>query len=108
MKSKYRSAVGSPMYAMICTIAEIIHVVGQVGQFSCNPSMKQWTSMKRIFKYLKGTLDFGIMFNGSAKNPSDLMGYSDADWVHDVDQRKSAKSRVHELARQLVSCASKK
>ena len=51
----YSLAVGSLMYAMVCTRLDISHVVGVVSRFLANPSKAHWEAVKWIFRYLRGT-----------------------------------------------------
>nr|GFC12572.1 retrovirus-related Pol polyprotein from transposon TNT 1-94 [Tanacetum cinerariifolium] len=48
----YASAVGSLMYAMVCTRPDLAHVVGVVNRFLSNPGKKHWEAVKWIFRYL--------------------------------------------------------
>lgn len=65
--------------AMVCTRPDISYAVSSVAQFMSNPGLIHWKAVKRIFRYLKGTLDFGLVFTRVDK-PSGLTGYSDAEW----------------------------
>ena len=85
-KVPYASAVGSLMYAMVCTRPDIAHVVGTVSRFLSNPSRKHWNAVKWILRYLYGTIDMKLYFGGDKPT---LMGYSDSDMVGDIDSRKS-------------------
>ena len=58
----YESAVSSLMYAMICTRPDIAHVVGVLSRFMSKPGKEHWTAVKRVFKYLRGTSDYGLCF----------------------------------------------
>ena len=49
----YASAVGSLMYAMLCTRPDICFVVGIVSRFQSKPGPDHWTVVKHIFKYLR-------------------------------------------------------
>ena len=73
----YANAFGSLMYAMICTQPDICYVVGLVSRFQSNSRLAHWKAVKRILRYLKGTMDYILCYQGS-----DLLiiGYSDADW----------------------------
>ena len=51
----YASAVGSLMYAMLCTRSEIRLAVGVVSRFQPNPGLDHWVAVKHIFKYIKRT-----------------------------------------------------
>lgn len=72
----YRSIVGALQYATI-TRPEIAYSVNRVCQFMQNPLEAHWKVVKRILRYLQGTLDFGIHFKKSAN--LDLTAYCDAD-----------------------------
>ncbi|GKV32746.1 hypothetical protein SLEP1_g41331 [Rubroshorea leprosula] len=50
----YASAVGSLMYAMVCTRPDIAHAVGVVSRFLSNPGKQHWAAVKWIFRYLRG------------------------------------------------------
>ena len=63
--------------------------MGVLSQFMARPGPEHWTGVKRIFRYVKGTLDFGLKYVASDKGDLSLQGYSDADWAGDVSTRKS-------------------
>ena len=88
-KVPYASAVGSLMYAMVCTRPNIAHVVGVVNSFLSNPRKEHWAIVKWILKYLKGTSKTCLCF-GTDKPV--LVGCTDADMVGDVDSRKSTST----------------
>jgi poly(3-hydroxybutyrate) depolymerase len=60
----YASAVGSLMYAMICTRPDIAQAVGAVSRFMADPGKEHWDAVKRILRYIKGTLDVSLCFRG--------------------------------------------
>ena len=78
----YASAVGSLMYAMVCTRPDIAHAVGVVSHFLSNPGREHWGAVKWIMRYLRGTSNLRLTF-GSGK--SVLVGYTDSDMAEDVD-----------------------
>ena len=49
----YASAVGSLMYAMLCTRPDICFAVGMVSRYQSDPGEEHWTTVKHIFKYLR-------------------------------------------------------
>ena len=61
-KVPYSSAIGSMMYAMMCTRPDICYVVGLVSKFQSNPGIKHWIAVKRILRYLKGTTDYVMCY----------------------------------------------
>jgi hypothetical protein len=95
MKDKpYASAVGSLMYAMLCTRPDICYAVGMVSRFQSNPGPVHWKAVKMIFRYLRGTANYSLCYQDSG---TDLCGYSDADWAGDIDERKSTSGYVFML-----------
>src|SRR6266516_3183829 len=53
----YASAIGSIMYAMLCTRPDVNLAISLVGRYQSNPGMDHWTAVKNILKYLKRTKD---------------------------------------------------
>ena len=53
------------MYAMIETRPDLAFAISQVSQFSHNPGPRHFTAIKRIFRYIAGTLDYGITYGGN-------------------------------------------
>ena len=54
----YTSAVGSLIYAMICTRPDICYSVGMVSRYQSNPGLKHWQAVKHILKYLRRMRDY--------------------------------------------------
>ena len=87
----YASAVGSLMYAMLCTRPDIYYVVGVVSRFQSNPSPDHWITVKHILKYLRRTRDYMIVYSGDDLK---IHRYTDLDLQGDRDSRKSTSSSV--------------
>jgi hypothetical protein len=62
VKVLYQQAVGSLMYAMLCTRPDLAYPISMVSQHMANPSLEHWIAIKRIFRYLQGTLEFKLRF----------------------------------------------
>ena len=90
----YDSAVGSLMYAMLCTRPDICFAVGVVSRFQSNPGLDHWVAVKHILKYLKRTRDYMLVYSGEDMI---LKGYTDSDFQTDVDSRKSTSGSVFTL-----------
>ena len=78
----YASAVGSLMYAMVCTRPDIAHAVSTVSRFLSNPGKEYWNAVKWIMRYFKGTNNLSLSFGG--EKPL-LVGFTDADMAGDID-----------------------
>ena len=101
----YQNAVGSLMYAMLGTRLDIAFAVGAVSRYSSNPGELHWRAVKRIFRYLKGTIGHAVEYK---RDGSDIHGYSDADWAGDPDSRRSTTGYTYILAGGAVTWSSKK
>ena len=100
----YASAVGSLMFAMICTRPDIAQAVGAVSRYMGNPGSEHWSIVKRVLRYIKGTSDVGLCYGG----PDFIStGYVDSDFAGDLDKRKSTTGFVFTLANGAVSWVSK-
>jgi hypothetical protein len=77
----FKSLVGSLRY-MTCTRPNILYEVGLVTRFMETPTMTHFKALKRILRYIKGTIDFGLFYGYS--NSFDLVSYSDSDWAGDM------------------------
>jgi histone deacetylase 1/2 len=82
----YRSIVGALQYITI-TRREIAFSVNKVYQFMQNPQEHHWKVVKRNMRYLQGTTTHGLCLRPS--NSSQLLGFCDADWGSDPNDRKS-------------------
>ena len=101
----YAEAVGSLMYAMLCTRPDLAYPVSLVSRYQSNPSQAHWEAVKRIMKYLKGTLHHKLVYRADAL---DIIGYSDADLGGDKDDGKSTSGHLFILGGAAVCWGSKK
>lgn len=82
----YASAVGSLMYAMLCTRLDIAYVVSVTSKYQSDPGEKHWSAVKTILKYLRRTKDLILNYGGSELK---IDGYSHFDFQSNMDDRKS-------------------
>ena len=100
----YANAVGNLMYAMVSTRPDISHAVGVVSRFMANPGKEHWQAVKWVLRYLRGTRDHCIVFDGSEGS---VCGYVDADYAGDLDKRRSTTGYVFTLGGGAISWMSK-
>ena len=103
-KVSYSSVIGSLMYAMVCTRANIAHAVGVVSRFLHNPGKEQREVVKWILRYLRGNLDEELCFRASIPI---LKGYTYVDMTSDLDNRKSTTGYLFTFSRGAISWHSK-
>ncbi|KAM7461045.1 hypothetical protein LguiA_029166 [Lonicera macranthoides] len=91
----YASAVGSLMYAMVCTRLDIAQAVSIVSRYMANPGKPHWQAVKWVLRYLRGTMDKGLVFEKSGT--STIEGFVDSDYAGDLDKRRSTTGYVFTL-----------
>ena len=100
----YRSMIGSLLY-VTASRPDVKQVVGMVARFQAAPKESHVQVVKRIFMYLKGTVNLRLWH--PSKKTFSLKAYSDADWVGCVDDRKSTSGGAFFLGESLVAWTSK-
>ena len=83
---RYRSVVGALQYLTL-TRPDISFAVNKVCQFLSQPTEDHWEAVKRILRYVKGTLDMGLRIRKSRFTGVSI--FTDADWAGCVDDRRS-------------------
>ncbi|KAM1135330.1 hypothetical protein EV2_045499 [Malus domestica] len=102
----YASAVGSLMYAQVCTRLDIGFAVGMLGRYQSNPGLEHWKAAKKVIRYLQGTKEYRLMYKHF--DLLEVVGYSDSDFVGCVDSRMSTLGYIYLLAGGAVSWRSAK
>lgn len=101
----YRSIVGGLQYLSL-TRPEVCYSVHKVSQYLHAPTEENWSSVKRILRYLKDTASYGLLITKSKDTALNV--YSDADWASDVADRKSTTGYAVFMGNNLISWNSKK
>nr|GEX54824.1 zinc finger, CCHC-type [Tanacetum cinerariifolium] len=102
---EYSRAIGCLMYAMTSTRPDIAYVVGRLSRFTSNLSRQHWKAITKVFKYLRGTKDYGLSYVGYLLV---LEGYSVASWINHVEDSASTSRWVFLLGGGAISWASNK
>ena len=102
----YRQAIGSLMYLMIGTRPDIGYAIGKLSQYCEKPLKSHWSSIKRVLRYIKGTRNVGIKYDGNKSMKP--LGYCDSDWAGCLETRKSTEGILFLLAGGAVYWSSKK
>nr|GEW28785.1 hypothetical protein [Tanacetum cinerariifolium] len=101
----YRSIIGSLMYVTSSRL-DIMFATCMCVRYQANPNEHHVSAIKRIFRYLKGTINFGLWY--PKDSGFDLTAYSDADHARCHLDRKSTSGSVQFLGDKLVCWSSKK
>ncbi|GKC38122.1 ribonuclease H-like domain-containing protein [Tanacetum coccineum] len=101
----YRSLVDALQY-LTFTRPNISYTVQQVCLFMHDPREPHFSALKRILRYVRGSLDFGLQLYSSST--SSLIAYSDADWAGCPTTRRSTSGYCVFLGNNLLSWSSKR
>ena len=82
----YASAIGSIMYAMLCTRPDVAYALGIASRFQADPGEDHWKVVKNILKYLRRTKDIFLIYGGSDLK---LEAYSNSSFQSDLDDSKT-------------------
>jgi hypothetical protein len=91
----YQSAIGALMWVARGTRPDILYAVGQLSQHCNEPTIRHWNSVLRVFRYLKGTINYSVEYKGTGN--SRLQGYCDADYAGDIRDRHSVSGHLYML-----------
>src|SRR3954462_14671478 len=102
----YASAIGSIMYAMLCTRPDDAYAISLTSRYQSDPGLEHWTAVKNIFRYLKRTKDMFLVYGGEEELV--VKCYVDARFDTDTDDSKSQSGYVFLMNGATVSWRSSK
>ncbi|PKI65886.1 hypothetical protein CRG98_013706 [Punica granatum] len=102
----YASAIGSIMYAMLCTRPDVSYALSMTSRYQSNPGERQWIAVKNIIKYLRRTKEMFLVYGGEEELV--VRGYTDASFQSDKDDSRSQSGYVFCLNGGVVSWKSSK
>ncbi|CAJ2668729.1 unnamed protein product [Trifolium pratense] len=104
----YKQIVGSLRY--LCNSRpDLSFAVGVVSRFVDTPKQSHLTAVKRIMRYVQGTMNYGILFPRCVNNAVDkLEGFSDSDWCGDRVDRRSTTGYIFKYLNAPISWCSRK
>ena len=79
---------------------DIAYAIGRLGRYINNLEHSHWIALERVFRCLKGTINYSIHYTCF---PVAIERFSDANWIFDSDETKSASGYVFTLAGGAVS-----
>ncbi|KAL8166907.1 hypothetical protein V2J09_008406 [Rumex salicifolius] len=103
--TEYRMLLGSLQYLSL-TRPDVAFAVNKLSQFMHSPTTDHWAALKRLLRFLNGTLDTGLVIH--AGSPLTLHCFSDADWAGDTDDYVSTTGYLLYLGKTPISWSSKK
>ena len=104
-QAKYAQIIGSLMHLMNFFRPDIAYAVCRLSKYTHNPNNYHWSALARLMKYLIGTMNYCILYNGFLVV---LEGYNDANWISDSDEIKSTSGYVLTLGGGAIAWKSSK
>lgn len=104
--TQYKSMIGGLRY-FIHTRRDIAYAVGIVSRFMERPTKLHETAVKRILRYVKGTVQFGLVYSKDSGNNA-LTGFSDSDLARHLEDRRSTGGMVYYLNKSIITWVSHK
>ena len=102
----YASAVGSLMYAQVCTRPDIAFIVGVLGRYLSNLGQAHWVAVKKVMRYLQRTKDYMLVYRKMEN--LEVLGYTDSDFAGCSDDLKSTSGYIFMMAGGAISWKSVK
>ncbi|KAG7557256.1 Reverse transcriptase RNA-dependent DNA polymerase [Arabidopsis suecica] len=106
-ETMFKQLVGSLMYLTV-TRSDLMFGVCLLSRYMASPRVSHWVAAKRILRYLKGTMELGILYRRGGSSSPNLMVFTDSDYAGDLDDRRSTTGCVFLMASGAISWASKK
>lgn len=104
---RYQQLIGALLYVAINTRPDIAASVNILSQYNVKPSTTDWTEVKRVLRYLKGTKSVKLKLNTNSEM-NQLIGYADANWAENRTDRKSNSGYLFKLFGGPISWACRK
>jgi hypothetical protein len=105
--TEYKQMIGCLMY-MLATRPDMAFSVCLAARYMERPTEMHVAAVKRILRYLKGTLNLGILYKCKTDNNLILQGWSDSDYAGDYDDRKSTSGYIFTMGTSAICWSSKK
>ena len=106
--ARYAELIGSLLYVSNTVRPDISFHVSQLARFMTKPRRQHWKAALHVLRYLKGTMDYGITFDGNVKHTNILYGFADSDWAGDQHGAKSTSGYVFVMNGGAVTWSSKR
>ena len=100
LRQKYQSAVNSFMYVMLNIRSDIVFVVSIINRYEFNLTEANWTTIKRIFRYLRETVNYELVYQENLKSLTD---YMNSDWADDRDIKRFTADYVFNIESAVIS-----
>jgi len=88
---------------IVCMRPDLSQVVSMISRHMHDPDKNHWEAVKWILRYIKGTVDVGLVFEKDIMGKQECIGYVDSDYAGDLDMHRSTTGYVFTLSYAPVS-----
>jgi transposase InsO family protein len=103
----YKELIGCLMYVMLTSRPDLCAAVNYFSRFQSCASDEHWNHLKRVLRYIKGSLTMKLVYERHERSEN-IIGYADADWANDIEDRKSITGYVFKVFGSTVSWTTRK
>ncbi|SGZ12064.1 BQ5605_C028g10475 [Microbotryum silenes-dioicae] len=107
LQTQYRSAIGSLMYTVVATQPDLAYPVSYLARFTNKAGSDHSAAVLKILRYIKGTLELGIVYKAKRDSLVGYVGYSNSDWGSCINTSRSTMGHVFKLADGPISWSSR-
>jgi hypothetical protein len=93
------------MYTILSTRPDIVFSVSIISRYTSNPDDSHLKAVKDIYRYLRGTTNYELCFQGTLKS---LTGYTNALWGDNTSIRRSTSGYTFNLGSGAITWSSKR
>lgn len=108
LSKPYRELLGSLMYLMLGSRPDLCYCIHFFSRYQNCYTVELWMYLKNVLKYVKGTLNLGLLYRRSDNCDSKLKCFVDSDWASDKSDRKSVSGYLFKLNENLLMWSTKK
>lgn len=103
----YQQLLGTLMWAQAAMRPDLSFTITLLARFQSNPGPAHWKALLHVLAYVKGTLNYRIVYSKDLGGSTKPVGYVDADYGGDLDTRRSTSGYIYMMAGGPVSWSSK-
>lgn len=91
------------MYTMVCSRPDLAHALSMISRYMGNPGRDHWEAAKWVMRYVKGTVNKGLLYSKEDQFKEEITSYVDSDYAADLDKRRSLTGYVFTLFGNAIS-----
>lgn len=108
LEHRCRQLIGTLMYVMLCIRPDLCNSISILSRYQSCASEDLWRALKRVLRYMKGTVNLNLIFKRNTFNEECIIEYVDSDWAGDSTDHRSTAGYIFKILDCPVSWVSRK